>query len=125
MDLRNIDQESADPITRPFLTVSASSNGSALIEATGELDLATTGTVRDILDSIDPETGVVELDLSRVTFMDCAGYASIAAAAGGYRAAGRSITIVSASPQVIRLLQLIQSDGEIVTLPYTIGSDDA
>jgi anti-anti-sigma factor len=81
--------------------------------------------VRAVLDSLDPNTKVVNLDLSRVTFMDCAGYAPIAAAAAGYTSSGRTIVIVSASPQVLRLLDLTQPDGEVVTLPHTIGSDDA
>lgn len=73
------------------------------VVATGEIDLFTVTPFRDALDRAVAGGGAVEVDLSRVTFLDAAGLSALAAAR---RTTGDRLTVVGAKGVVRRVLEL-------------------
>ncbi|PPK64984.1 STAS domain-containing protein [Actinokineospora auranticolor] len=81
-----------------------------LIQAEGEIDLATAGELRDALDAVfatDHSSATVVVDLTGVTFMDSAGLSVLLRAAKRAKATGRQLTVaaIPAGP-VRRVLDL-------------------
>lgn len=79
----------------------------ALIEVSGELDLASGPTLESELDKIAaPETTLVIVDLRRLEFMDSTGLSIIVRAHQRLVEEGCELGLVRGSPQVQRLLDL-------------------
>jgi anti-anti-sigma factor len=78
------------------------------ITVRGDIDLAT---AEDLLQRLvllaGPATGPVALDLSEVTFIDCAGLRSLIALDRHARASGGSVRVAAASLPVARLFELV------------------
>ena len=86
---------------------------------TGEVDLATASRLRILLEGADQEiTREVVLDLSEVTYMDCAGLPPMLAARARL---GDRFWLRGLQPPVTRLLQLTGLDEAFAILPH----DDA
>ncbi|MGA7272045.1 MAG: STAS domain-containing protein [Acidimicrobiia bacterium] len=90
--------------------VSRRSAGQILIEVDGELDLLTApylrgSLIRAINDRAEPE---VFLDLSRVTFVDVAGWDPISSAGEMLAERGARLVIVAASARVRRLMEVVE-----------------
>ncbi len=83
-------------------------DGARRLAVAGELDLATAPLLAEWLAEIDgPATGVVLVDLSRVTFIDGSGLRALAGAWEGRGAdGGLKLEIVAASPLVRRVFEL-------------------
>ena len=85
---------------------------SALISLTGELDL---GTAPHLLEAVDTcladRAREVSIDLSAVTFCDCAGLSAIDLAGSRATARGGKLQLLSPSPQVVRLFSLLRGSG--------------
>ncbi|MBG0826554.1 STAS domain-containing protein [Planomonospora sp. ID67723] len=78
------------------------------ITAEGDLDAATSGVLRRALD--ETCAARVELDLSRVAFLDCAGARSLLWADTRVRKRGGTFAVVDPSTPVVRLLGLLGLD---------------
>ena len=83
-----------------------------LIQVTGELDL---GSVHHLEDSLtralaNGDGQPIHLDLGEVSFIDCAGFEPLTRAATALQD-GRVLTITSASPRVLRLMELMGDVG--------------
>jgi anti-anti-sigma factor len=87
--------------------LSVSDKNRPVISVSGETDLANAGDLllRLIL-LAGAATGQIELDLSQVTFMDCAGLRALAAIDRYVNAGGGSMRVVALSPIVARLFEL-------------------
>jgi anti-anti-sigma factor len=95
-------------------------NGSLrVIAVRGEIDVAAAEDLfLEVTALADPVGGPVLLDLSRVTFMDCAGFEAVCAVNRQLRAAGGSVRITAVSPSVARLFQLVGAAGRT---PYGLA----
>ena len=80
--------------------------GVTRLTLTGELDLATISQVRAALTSAAQEAKLVVVDLSELTFIDCAAVKTIVTADARLRAADRRLALVRAQPQVQRIFEL-------------------
>lgn len=84
----------------------------AVVVVEGDVDVATAGRLREVLGSAmgGPSTTVV-LDVSGVSFLDCAGLRELLAARARLVAGGRGLRLRSPSPAVLRLLRLTGDEG--------------
>lgn len=78
-----------------------------VVRLTGELDLASAAEVEGTLGRVD-WSGPVEIDLSRLTFMDSTGLATLLRVAGGRP--GRVLILRRPQPVVGRVLDLARVD---------------
>jgi anti-sigma B factor antagonist len=93
-----------------FTVVVEHKDGRVLVCPVGELDLATGPVLERVLESLVGGPPAIELDLTGITFVDCAGLCPIRQAR---RRASRSFTQVrlsEAQPKVQRVLQLAGLD---------------
>jgi anti-anti-sigma factor len=94
-------------------------DGSRLVRAVGEIDMATAEALRDALAAARQSARATALDMSGVTFIDSTGLhllieTSLEAAESGYR-----LSIVEPSKPVLRLIALT---GTAEILPLTADS---
>ncbi|HEV2636043.1 MAG TPA: STAS domain-containing protein [Actinocrinis sp.] len=83
-----------------------------LITVLGETDLASAGDLLLRLKRLaGGATGQIELDLSQVTFMDCAGLRTLAEIDRHVSASGGSVRVAAVSPVVARLFELTGPHG--------------
>jgi anti-anti-sigma factor len=95
--------------------LSGNEDSDLMITVRGEIDLANAaGLLRRLIVLAHPATGEISLDLSQVSFMDCAGLHMLAAMDRHIRARGGSMRVVAASPAVARLFELVSP---LVLLP--------
>lgn len=98
-----------------------------LMALTGELDLGTSPLVsrasEELLDQ--PRPLDVCLDISEVTFCDCAGFNVLLQLNGRVAAAGGSMRLRGSSPAVARLLALMKGVGVLPAWPQPPGTGAA
>lgn len=83
----------------------------ATIELQGEMDLATTDLVIAVLDhALALGRRYVCLDLSRLTFMDCAALRLVVDAHNRFLGAGGALVLTGVGPRVARLLSITHLD---------------
>jgi anti-anti-sigma factor len=80
--------------------------GTVVVCPIGELDLATAPELERVLDRLSTEPFAVELDLSGLTFVDCAGLVPIRTALRDASLLGRRVSLSGARPPVERVLDL-------------------
>jgi len=84
--------------------------GRTIITVTGDLDL---GTAEDLLVRLTSLIGSarreIGLDLSGVTFIDCAGLRALMAVDAQIRVNGDTTRLTAMSPAVVRLLELVNA----------------
>lgn len=103
--------------------------GSVTLELSGELDLAVCGEFEERLAEAQRASTIVTLDLRRLTFMDSAGYATLAFAARDSKPEARLI-LTGCVGQVGRLLNLLGLPEKVefqrLPIPATVrGSETA
>jgi anti-anti-sigma factor len=82
-----------------------------VVTVSGELDLASSGTLDEALEEAgDSEPELVVLDLREVEFMDSSGLAVIVKAHQRAQNGGHRLGVINGSPQVQRLLSLTGMD---------------
>ena len=85
--------------------------GPCLITASGELDYHTGPQLRACLEDIPLESGaVLLLDLSGITYCDSTGVSVLASAYRRTEAAGATLALAGAAPEVFRLLSFTGLD---------------
>jgi anti-sigma B factor antagonist len=93
------------------LTYSSSADGSAIVRARGELDIATASQAFAYLrDVVDGHRGTLTVDLADLTFCDAAGLGTLAKLAGYARQAGRELKLTSARPSVLKIMRITGMD---------------
>jgi anti-sigma B factor antagonist len=104
--------------TRPHLETSlAFAPDSVLLVVSGEVDLATVAVLDDSLRRAESaRRPVLLLDLSGVTFMDCAGLTALLAAARRAAEAGGEVSVMRATAPVRRLLRLTAVDQSLTVI---------
>lgn len=84
--------------------------GRSIITVTGDIDLGTAENLLIRLTAlIGPPRREIGLDLSGVTFIDCAGLRTLIAFDGQVRANGDTTRLTATSPAVLRLLELVDA----------------
>jgi anti-anti-sigma factor len=84
--------------------------GRTIITVTGDIDLATAENLLARLTTlIGPARRDIGLDLSGVTFIDCAGLRALTAVSAQVRANGATTRLTAASPAVVRLFELVNA----------------
>jgi anti-anti-sigma factor len=108
----------------PLVSVSSHSlDGTTFIQVVGELDLASADHLSDCLSrAVSGDSSRVVVDLSKVEFIDCAGWRPVADAALRLRNGGRSLELVEVSRRVRRLLDLIDPEGYVTGRPGPLAS---
>ena len=91
----------------------------------GEVDTATAPQMGQAIDAQLSQGRRVVMDLSEVEFMDLHGLAVLLRASRRTRAEGGSFALERPAPCVIRLLELVRVDGEILILPDHTGPPEA
>lgn len=87
------------------------SGGTHLIAAEGEVDLYTSPELRaTLMKGIPPGTKVIGVDLSRVTYMDSSGVATLIEAMKAAAHEARDFVLVSPSEAVTKVLKLTRLD---------------
>lgn len=81
-----------------------------LVIICGEIDIATTGNLRDALTTALTRGPHIEADLSAVTFMDASGIGVLIAAQLDATASGGSLTLRNPSRAVLRLVEILGLD---------------
>lgn len=86
---------------------------SGVVQATGELDLASRNQL--FVASVAGNHPIMVIDLAGVTFMDCSGYGSLVASRLVVGREGRALTIRGQTGQPARLFDLIAAQQRIDT----------
>ena len=97
----------SDPDPERLATSLTRSGSTLTLHLVGELDAATVAVLVDLLDvQVDDDVTVLELDLSRVSFVDSSGLTSFVQAK--QRMADRSgqVVLVAPQPVVVRVLDI-------------------
>jgi anti-anti-sigma factor len=84
-----------------------------VVKLSGELDLAVAGTLQAALDAARPAAELVLLDLTALTFMDCAGIGVLVEEQQRAQADGYSVVVTGASGEVADLLALTGLDEQL------------
>jgi anti-sigma B factor antagonist len=94
----------------------------AVIELTGELDIAGAAALEQELARVERSAESVVLDLRRVAFMDSSGLRLIAIAAQRARELGRRLALVPGPEQVMRVFEItrMRERLEFVDDPATV-----
>ena len=88
-------------------------DGTALVCPIGELDLATAPELERVLEALATGPSTVVLDLSGLTFVDCAGLRPVREAVFAGALLGRQVRLSGARPAVRRVLELTGLDGHL------------
>jgi len=93
------------------LAYSSAADGSAMVSARGELDIATADQayayLRDVVDNLH---GPLTVNLAELTFCDAAGLGALAKLAGHARQAGRDLKLAAARPSLLRIMRITGMD---------------
>jgi anti-sigma B factor antagonist len=88
--------------------LSQQNEGGITVIVHGEIDIATGDDLLYRLRQLaDPQSRTIALDLSRVSFMDCAGLRTLIIMDRQARSAGGRLVLAAVSPSVARLLSLV------------------
>lgn len=101
-----VEESSPPAVVRFECKCRLDASGSAFLELSGELDRAVCREFEGQLAEAQRASGIVTLDLSRLTFMDSAGYAALVWAARASRPEAKLI-LTGCAGQVSRLLNLL------------------
>jgi anti-sigma B factor antagonist len=89
-----------------FTVVVEHLDGTVLVCPVGELDLATGPILEQVLETLVGGPPAIELDLTGITFVDCAGLRPIRQALGRATQSLTQVRISGARPTVRRVLEL-------------------
>ncbi|MDQ0305926.1 anti-sigma B factor antagonist [Kitasatospora herbaricolor] len=89
----------------------------AVVWARGDIDLETAPALHRRLEAALREHRDVVLDLSQVTFMDCAGLGTLLDARGQAERHGGRLVLRAVGPDVLRLLRLTGLEGRLTVTP--------
>jgi len=96
----------------PFTSHVVVHSGAGRVTLAGELDLDTAPHVREaVLACLAEQPTSLCLDLTGVTFCDCAGLSALLRARSAALRAGAALVVEGVGPQLARLLSLIGADG--------------
>jgi anti-anti-sigma factor len=101
--------------------VSSEGTSPTVITVVGELDFAT---VPGLLHRLNHVTGDVELDCSRLTFLDCNGLDALIGAHRGCEARGSTLTIRNLAGVCLRVLRMARADS-LLNLVWADDSEEA
>jgi len=93
--------------------------GCRVLDAAGEIDLATAGAFRTALLAAVEGSDRLVVDVSAVTFIDCAGLSALATVLRHVRAAGGGLRLVGATGIVGRVVALTRLD-RVVVVEHTV-----
>ena len=95
----------APPMSPEIFDISISQHdGLSVVRMSGELDLASSDRLTELLAELSDQTVVV--DLSELTFIDSSGIAALVAAKDRLRTAGRELVLTRPQPNVDRVLEI-------------------
>ena len=93
------------------LAYQVAADGNATVRVRGELDIATADQAYTYLrDVVDSQDGPVMMNLSELTFCDAAGLGVLARVAGYARRSGRSLRLMAARPELLRIMHITGMD---------------
>jgi anti-anti-sigma factor len=96
------------------------------ITVRGDIDLASAGDLLlRLVMLVGPATGPIALDLSQVTFIDCAGLRTLIALDRHARTTGGSVGVAAVSSPVARLFELVAQYGNPAYVLAPPGPDAA
>jgi anti-anti-sigma factor len=115
----------AEQRSTPILTVRVDSSPAALrIALRGELDLSCGGLVDCLFDLEVAEGQTVVLDLSDLSFCDVVGVNALTGLRDFHRHLGRKACLVDPTPQVARLMELLEARERLIPTRRSPGPAD-
>lgn len=111
----------SEPVEQSCVAIARFDAPHHVVELSGELDLATRDAAVRVC--IAAEHQHVVIDLSGLTFMDCAGYRGLAAAASVLERRGGSSTLIQATGEPQCLLGLIERLEQCQPTRRDLGTD--
>ena len=78
-----------------------------VVRVSGELDLLTHGTLKNALDSLPDEAGVIRIQLGQLAFCDSRGLRMLLSFVQTGRQSGHAVVIEEPSPLVHKLMSLL------------------
>ena len=113
--------ENGDQPLAPHLDVTEerAEPGNRVIALRGELDVATVGSLRGVLGPAvdDPDTRLVVVDLTEVTFIDSTGLMTLLNALRRLVRRGGRLVLACSNPTVLRLFAITGTDTTLHVLP--------
>lgn len=104
------------------VSVSAAGSGRSVVAAVGELDIASAPQLMDAVAGLGPpDTRVVAIDLSALTFIDSSGINALRSAVVAARERGVGAIVAAPSGQVQRVFELVRL-GEILDLESSLSA---
>jgi anti-anti-sigma factor len=88
-------------------------DGTVLVCPIGELDLATAPELERVLEGLASGPSTIVMDLSGLTFVDCAGLRPVREALRREQSLGRQVRISNARPAVRRVLEVTGLDDHL------------
>ncbi|WP_329342495.1 STAS domain-containing protein [Streptomyces sp. NBC_00663] len=111
-----------DPTANPYARTYPHDGGFTVVEATGDIDMATAGSLAEHLHAVTEVTRPdVLVDLRTVAFFDCSGLRVLCRAESRARERGGRLRVVSESPRIRRLLRASGLLGRFPPLPGIPG----
>jgi anti-sigma B factor antagonist len=95
-----------------YMTTTAPDDSAVVVSVRGDLDLASSPTLRRIVSAVsashgrDREQANIVIDLSRVTFLDASGVGALVSAAQSAQRDGHALSLRDPSPCCVRVLEI-------------------
>jgi anti-anti-sigma factor len=115
---------STEPLT---VSLSEPSPGVAVVEVSGEVDLATIDQVEEVLAEVVGTGGRVVVDLSGCDFIDSSGLRTLVTARSAAEESGGSLALVTQDAGILRVLSVAALDRVFqihATLPDALAAGD-
>ncbi len=112
-----IDALPAVPALR--IEVAGAGDGVVVVRVTGELDTAAAAGLQGALDDVLGRPGTREcvVDLTAVTFLDCAGIRPLVRAHAAVRRSGRTLAVRAGTDRAVDRLLRLTGLGEVLSCP--------
>lgn len=91
------------------VTLETRAEGTSVVHVNGELDMATTPELEEVVDGVDL-AGRVVIDLTRCGFLDSSAVRVLVGTARATEDAGGSLSIVAGDPGILRVLEIAAVD---------------
>lgn len=91
------------------VTLETHAEGTSVVHVSGELDMATTPELEEVVESVDL-AGRVVIDLTECGFLDSSAVRVLVGTARSSEEAGGSLSIVANDPGILRVLEIAAVD---------------
>jgi anti-sigma B factor antagonist len=91
------------------VTLETHPGGTSIVRVNGELDMATTPELQEVVDRVEP-AGKLVIDLTSTTFLDSSAVRLLVATARASGEAGGAVSLVASDAGILRVLEIAAVD---------------